>query len=93
MLDIEAFGDNHGRVGGRQARRHAYVLPHLYEATERMSRTRLDHRHAARDFFWLADIYAGRDGSQASLMTREVGCRLWRNSELSAPEFRTSSSE
>jgi uncharacterized protein HemY len=65
----------------------AYLNAEQYERAEDLLRERLEHRHSARDFFWLAraQLGAGRlNEADASLLAARES---WAGADPDAPEL------
>ncbi|MEZ4523528.1 MAG: tetratricopeptide repeat protein [Thermomicrobiales bacterium] len=92
---IEPIAPEMVRLGGSRAQRQvfeetllqAYLNAEQYEKAEGMLRKRLEHRHSARDFFWLAEAQqASGDlaGVAASLRTVRED---WSGADADGPEL------
>ena len=83
---IEPVAPQMVRTGGSQAQRQvfeetllqAYLNSEQYEQAEGMLRKRLEHRHAARDFFWLAEASMAQE-------TRKLPCPIVIQHVVSGP--------
>jgi tetratricopeptide (TPR) repeat protein len=95
IVQIEAISPDLVRAGGSQAQRQvfeetllqAYLNAEQYERAEDLLRERLEHRHSARDFFWLAraQLGAGRlNEADASLLAARES---WAGADPDAPEL------
>lgn len=92
---IEPVAPQMVRAGGSQAQRQvfdetllqAYLNAEQYEAAEDMLRERLEHRHSARDFFWLAEAQSGAGDPDAARKSRKTGRSGWAGADPDAPEL------
>ena len=92
---IEPVAPQMVRTGGSQAQRQvfeetllqAYLNSEQYEQAEGMLRKRLEHRHAARDFFWLAEALDGAGDMEAALSYRDSARGQWPDADADAPEL------
>ena len=88
------------RTGGSQAQRQvfeetllqAYLNAEQYERAEAMLRARLEHRHSARDFFWLAEAQVAHGDVEAAERSRATAREQWSDADPAAPELRVTQS-
>ncbi len=92
---IEPVAPQMVRAGGSQAQRQvfdetllqAYLNAEMYERAENMLRQRLEHRHSARDFFWLAEAQQATGDATAATTSRENARTAWAGADTDAPEL------
>lgn len=92
---IEPIAPQMVRTGGSQAQRQvfdetllqAYLNAELYEQAEDMLRKRLEHRHSARDFFWLAEAQQATGHDDAAFTSRQTARTAWTGADPDAPEL------
>ncbi len=92
---IEPVAPEMVRTGGSQAQRQvfeetllqAYLNAEQYEKAEDMLRQRLEHRHSARDFFWLSEAQQAVGESAAATASRQSARNEWSNADPDAPEL------
>ncbi|CAN5798910.1 tetratricopeptide repeat protein [soil metagenome] len=83
------------RTGGSDAQRQvfeetllqAYLNAEQYEEAEDMLRKRLEHRHSARDFFWLAEAQQAAGDVESALLSRQTAHQAWLEADPDAPEL------
>jgi tetratricopeptide (TPR) repeat protein len=83
------------RTGGSQAQRQvfdetllqAYLNAAEYEKAEEMLRKRLEHRHSARDFFWLAAAQQATGETESASASRQTARAAWSGADPDAPEL------
>ena len=94
---IEPIDDRIVAIGGSQAQRsvfhetllEAYMRTGRYEQAEEMLRARLEHRHSARDYFWLAQAQSGSGNLEDSRANALRSRKLWSGADAGAPEIAT----
>lgn len=92
---IEPIDDRIVALGGSQAQRavfhdtllQAYLRTQRYEHAEVMLRKRLEHRHTARDFYWLARSQAGTGKIDDAQVAARHAQHLWAGAEPRSPEL------
>lgn len=92
---LEPIDDRIVALGGSQAQRavfhdtllQAYLRTQRYEHAEAMLRKRLEHRHTARDFYWLARAQAGTGKTDDAQVTARQAQHLWAGAEPASPEL------
>lgn len=92
---IEPLAPQMVRTGGSHAQRQvfeetllqAYLNAEQYEKAEDMLRKRLEHRHSARDFFWLAEAQEAAGSSDAATESLRIARDHWTNADSDAPEL------
>ena len=92
---IEPVAPQIVRAGGSQAQRQvfeetllqAYLNSEQYEKAEEMLRKRLEHRHSARDFFWLARALDATGDLEAASTSRQAARDQWFDADPDAPEL------
>ena len=97
IIRIEPIDHRIVAIGGSQAQRavfhetllEAYMRTGRYEKAEEMLRARLEHRHTARDFFWLAQAQSGTGKLDESRTSALQARKLWAGGDPSAPEITT----
>ncbi|HET8631778.1 MAG TPA: hypothetical protein VFL91_30505 [Thermomicrobiales bacterium] len=92
----DLLGGELSRIPGSRAQRRvfeetllrAFLLTGRHAAAEAMLRARLEHQHAGRDLFWLADAAAARGLPDAAADYRAQGRAAWPLADPDAPELR-----
>jgi uncharacterized protein HemY len=92
---MEPIDDRIVALGGSQAQRavfhdtllQAYLRTQRYEHAEAMLRQRLEHRHTARDFYWLARAQSSTGNSGSAQESARRAQHLWAGAESGAAEL------
>jgi tetratricopeptide (TPR) repeat protein len=83
-----------GRIGGSNAQREvfedtlleAYLRVSEFEAAAVLLRRRLDRRHSARDYYWLARAQSGSGDAQRAAASLNEAATHWKEADGAAPE-------
>lgn len=92
---LEPIDDRIVALGGSQAQRavfhdtllQAYLRTQRYEHAEAMLRKRLEHRHSARDFYWLARAQSGAGNAGEARVSARQAQHLWAGAEPASLEL------
>ncbi|MBA2453628.1 MAG: hypothetical protein H0V47_10685 [Chloroflexia bacterium] len=92
---MEPINDRIIALGGSQAQRavfhdtllQAYLRTQRYEHAEAMLRKRLEHRHSARDFYWLACAQSSAGKADDAQFAARQAQHLWAGAEPASPEL------
>lgn len=92
---MEPIDDLIVALGGSQAQRQvfhdtlleAYLRTQRFEQAETMLRKRLEHRHSARDFYWLARAQSGAGSAGEAKVSALQARELWSTAEPESTEL------